>query len=69
MKMDYKLMRFRSMSVLYVSGHMKTILMTSQDVTTEWIQFTNEMCAVWCHVDCLDTSDGDYVCTIQAIFS
>ena len=39
-------------------------------VTTEWIQCTNEMCAVWCHADCLDTSDGDYVCTIcQAIFS
>ena len=38
-------------------------------VTTEWIQCTNELCAVWSHADCLDTSDGDYVCNIcQAIF-
>ena len=33
-------------------------------VTSDWIQCTNVECAVWSHVDCLEQSDGDYVCIV-----
>ena len=34
------------------------------EVTSDWIQCTNVDCAVWSHVDCLELSDGDYVCIV-----
>ena len=71
MKMDYKLINEISVNECAVcfGTYEDDIDDITGHVTTEWIQCTNEKCAVWCHADCLDTSDGDYVCTIcQAIF-
>ena len=38
-------------------------------VTCDWIQCTNEQCSLWMHTNCLDKSDGEYVCAVcQNIF-
>ena len=34
------------------------------DITSEWIQCTNEECALWMHTHCLDASDGMFVCAV-----
>ena len=34
------------------------------DLMSDWIQCTNNDCAVWVHTECLDKCDGDYVCRI-----
>ena len=43
---------------------------TTGTTTAEWIQCTNKECSVWCHVDCLEKVDGEYICTIcDTLFS
>jgi len=38
-------------------------------VTCDWIQCTNQQCSLWMHTNCLDKSDGEYVCAVcQNIF-
>ena len=34
------------------------------DLIAEWIQCTNKSCGVWSHCDCLDKTEGEYVCAI-----
>ena len=33
-------------------------------VNCEWIQCMNEECALWMHTNCLETSDGEYICAV-----
>jgi len=34
------------------------------NLTVEWIQCTNKSCNVWSHCNCLDNTEGEYICTI-----